>query len=70
MKARDDAHKEAAPGKVHDVASRVTASRGKVHEQKPNGVGADFTPEAALETAERLTEAAVQAKGKDVWRER
>ncbi len=57
----------ATPNQVYSVASHVSAKAGKVREEKPDGVGVNFTPEAALETAERLTEAAVAAKGEEVW---
>jgi hypothetical protein len=58
------------PDKIYDVPARVSASRGKVREEKPDGGGADFTPEAALETAERLEKAAVEAKGEEAWRDK
>jgi len=56
------------PDRVHDVPSRVSATRGKVREQKPEGGTVEFTPEAALETAARLTDAAIAAKGEQAWR--
>ena len=52
-----------------DVPGHVSVGRGKVREHKPDGTSVDFTPEAALETANRLTEAAVEAKGEESWRD-
>ena len=55
--------------KVNDIPGHVTAGRGKVREHKPDGTSVKFTPEAALETANRLTEAAIEAKGEESWRD-
>jgi two-component system sensor kinase FixL len=51
-----------------DVASGVTAGRGQV---RVSGLEDDqvLTPEAALETAARLSEAAVEAKGRETLHE-
>ena len=48
-------------GKVYDEASQVTAEQGEVQVDGPDGVAVSLTPEAARETAGRLTEGAAQA---------
>ena len=55
-------------GAPHDVPSQVTSGRGVVCAKGPDDVEIDFTPEAAGETAIRLTEAAVKAKGEQTCR--
>lgn len=49
--------------KVHDKASNVAADQGEVQVDGPDGVCVSLTPEAAMETADRLTEGAVEAAG-------
>ncbi len=51
-----------------NTASEVEATRGGVTATGPEQVDVTFTPEAALETAHRLTEAAIEAKGLGSWR--
>jgi hypothetical protein len=48
----------------HDTPSEVEAEPGVVKARGPDKVDVKFTPEAAFETAQRLTEAACEAKGK------
>lgn len=54
--------------KIYSTPSKVTAKRGAVKAVGPDSVEVKFTPEAALETADRLTQAAVAAKGETMWR--
>lgn len=58
------------PTAPSDIPSTVTAERGRVCASWPGGTEVVLTPEAALETAERLREAAIEAKGREVWRDR
>jgi hypothetical protein len=48
---------------THDEPSTVTARDGAVHAAGPDEVDVHLTPEAAEETADRLTEEAVVARG-------
>ncbi|WP_157218452.1 hypothetical protein [Flavisphingomonas formosensis] len=47
--------------KVHAHPSRVSAEKGVVMVDGPDGVAISLTPEAARETADRLAEAAAMA---------
>ena len=49
--------------KLHDEPSEVQADEGEVLVDGPNGVSVSLTPEAALETSDRLVEGAIKAKG-------
>jgi hypothetical protein len=49
--------------KIHDTPSEVDADEGQVLINGPNGVAVSMTPEAALETSERLVNGAIKAKG-------
>jgi hypothetical protein len=49
--------------KLHDEPSEVQADEGEVLVDGPNGVSVSLTPEAALETSERLVDGAIKAKG-------
>ncbi|MEJ7934620.1 hypothetical protein WG907_10160 [Sphingobium sp. AN558] len=49
--------------KLYDQASHVAAEEGQVLVDGPDGVAVALTPDAALETAERLTAQAAQAAG-------
>ena len=49
--------------KLHDEASTVTAEQGQVLIDGPDGVAVSLTPDAAVETSDRLLEAAVEAQG-------
>ena len=48
---------------IHEEPSSVDASDGAVHAEGPDEVDVDLTPEAAEETADRLTEKSVVARG-------
>ena len=49
--------------KLHDEASTVTAENGQVLVDGPDGVAVSLTPDAAVETSDRLLDAAVEAQG-------
>jgi hypothetical protein len=48
---------------VHDEPSKVNADDGAVAMDGPDAVDVQLTPEAAEETADRLTDEAVMARG-------
>ena len=50
----------------HNKASDVAAHRGEVHIDGPGGVAVSMTPEAALETADRLIEKGTEAHGQRI----
>jgi hypothetical protein len=52
-----------AKDKVYDEASTVTAKDGEVVVDGPDHVDVTVTPEAAVETGERLIEGAAHAAG-------
>jgi hypothetical protein len=56
--------------KVYDEATEVDAEDGKVVLDGPDGVAVLMTPEAALETSDRLLFGASQAKGQQIQEER
>ena len=49
--------------RLYPDPSTVKAKEGAVEVRGPDAVDVDFTPEAAEETAERLTDEAVTARG-------
>jgi hypothetical protein len=49
--------------KVYDEASTVEARDGAVSVDGPDGVDVRLSPEAALETSDRLLESAAEAQG-------
>jgi hypothetical protein len=49
--------------KIYGDPSSVDAIAGAVHVQGPDHVEVNLSPEAAEETAERLTDEAVRARG-------
>ena len=49
--------------KLNDEASKVSAMDGKVILHGPGGVDVELTPDAALETADRLVDGSVKALG-------
>ena len=51
------------PNKVHDEASKVDADRGEVVVDGPDGVAVSLTPDAAIETSNRLLDKGVTAAG-------
>jgi hypothetical protein len=54
--------------KIYDTPSKVTAERGNVAVAGPDGVEVLLTPEAALETSDRLLDRATEAHGERVRR--
>lgn len=52
--------------RVYDEATKVDAEDGKVVLDGPDGVAVLMTPEAALETSDRLLLGASQAKGQQI----
>ena len=48
---------------IYSQASAVTAEDGVVNVDGPDGVDVGLTPEAALETSDRLLEGATEAAG-------
>jgi hypothetical protein len=56
--------------KTHDVASEVAAEDGEVLVDGPDGVAVSLTPEAALETSDRLLEGGLMAHGQQIAKER
>jgi hypothetical protein len=55
--------------KVYDEPTSVEADDGKVVLDGPDGVDVLMTPEAALETSDRLLFGATQAKGQQIQSE-
>ena len=49
--------------KPHDTPSDVSAQEGEVLVEGPDGVAVSLTPDAAIETADRLHSAGAQAHG-------
>lgn len=49
--------------KLHDEPSEVRAAEGEVLVDGPDGVAVSLTPEAAIETSDRLVDGAIRAKG-------
>ena len=56
--------------KLYDTPSEVTAEDGKVLVDGPDSVDVELTPEAALETSERLFQGGLKAKGQQVAAQR
>ena len=48
---------------LYNEASKIVAEQGEVQVDGPNGVAIALTPEAALETANRLNDGAIVAAG-------
>jgi len=55
--------------KPHATPSEVTAEEGEVQVDGPDGVAISFTPDAAVETSDRLFRGAAEAKGQKARRE-
>lgn len=51
---------------VHATPSEVTAEEGQVMLDGPDGVAVSMTPDAALETADRLLQEGLKGKGQEV----
>lgn len=56
--------------KSYDEASKVTVERGEVHLDGPDGVDVLLTPDAAIETSDRLLKAGLAAHGQRVIEDR
>jgi hypothetical protein len=56
--------------KLYDTPSEVTAEDGKVLVDGPDAVDVELTPEAALETSDRLFQGGLKAKGQQIAAER
>ena len=56
--------------KLYDTPSEVTAEDGKVLVDGPDAVDVELTPEAALETSERLFQSGLKAKGQQIAAQR
>jgi hypothetical protein len=54
----------------HAEPSEVTAEEGEVVVDGPDGVAVSLTPEAAIETSDRLLDAALMAQGQRVDKRR
>jgi hypothetical protein len=52
--------------KIWDVPSEVSAEEGNVVVDGPDGVAVTMTPEAAIETSERLLSTGTEAQGQRV----
>jgi hypothetical protein len=46
----------------HDTPSAIAVENGEIHVDGPDGRSFSFTPVAALETGQRLIEAAIRAQ--------
>ncbi|MDB5697457.1 MAG: hypothetical protein JWN69_261 [Alphaproteobacteria bacterium] len=55
--------------KIHSEPSHVSADQGTVVVDGPDGVAVSLTPEAAVETSERLLRAGTQARGQQIQHE-
>jgi hypothetical protein len=55
--------------KIYDEPTRVEAEDGKVVLDGPDGVDVTMTPDAALETSDRLLVGATQAEGQRIQEE-
>lgn len=52
--------------KIYDTPSEVTVKNGNVAVEGPDGVDVLLTPDAALETSDRLLDGATEAHGQRV----
>ena len=55
---------------IYTKATDVSVKDGVVHLDGPDGVDVSMTPDAAVETSDRLHEAGVQAHGEEVEKKR
>jgi hypothetical protein len=58
------------PEEPYDEPSQVAAEDGAVVVDGPDGVAITLTPEAAIETSQRLLESGLTAQGQRVQKER
>ena len=58
------------PDKIYDQPSEVTAEGGEVIVDGPDAVAVRLTPDAAIETSNRLFQAGVTARGQKFARGR
>lgn len=58
------------PEEAHDTPAEVTASEGDVNVEGPGGISYAFTPDAAVETSDRLLVKAAEARGQQIEEER
>ncbi|MEA3044348.1 MAG: hypothetical protein QOH47_2186 [Sphingomonadales bacterium] len=56
--------------KLYDTPSEVTAKDGKVVVDGPDAVDVSLTPEAALETSQRLLHGGLKARGQQIAADR
>lgn len=56
--------------KVHDEPSMVASEDGIVIVDGPGGITVSFTPQAAIETSDRLLQAGTHAHGHNLQHER
>jgi hypothetical protein len=56
--------------RVYDEPSEVAAQEGKVDVEGPDAVEVSLTPDAAVETSERLLMAGLAARGQQIAEER
>jgi hypothetical protein len=56
--------------KTYDEASDITAEQGEVLVDGPDGVAVSLTPDAAIETSDRLLHGAMTARGQQVAAQR
>ena len=56
--------------KPHATPSEISAEDGEVMVDGPNGVAFSFTPDAAVETSDRLLTGAAKARGQQMSKER
>jgi hypothetical protein len=56
--------------RVHNEPSDVTAEEGEVIVEGPDGVNVSLTPDAAVETSDRLLKGGMEANGQRVAAER
>jgi hypothetical protein len=56
--------------KSYDEPSDVGAEEGEVIVDGPDGVAVSLTPDAAIETSERLLDGALTARGQQIAEER
>lgn len=55
--------------KIYDTPSEITVEDGNVAVEGPDGVDVLLTPEAALETSDRLLDGATEAHGQRIRRD-